>query len=281
MVDLLIRLQHIDRRIIYSLVILSIGIPILIPIDLPVFVSPEAKGLFEAVKTVPESKLVIIAADWQAGTQGECGPQTRAVIRHLFQTGKRFAIFSIIPIGPELAQKIAEEESKGLGKKYGKDWVNWGFKAGSPLTTLTSLAKNIPGVVKTDINGTPIEKLPAMKNVNDISDVGLIAEFTGSGVFEYYLQRLQGVYGTPLVQGCTAVIAPEQYTYLQSGQLKGLLVGLRGAAEYETLSHVMGEGRRAMTSQSLAHLLVMALIGLGNIGLYASRRRRGASDGQR
>ena len=276
MTDFLTRLQFIDRRLIYGLVVLAIGIPILVPLEMPVFISPEAKGMFKAVERVPRDKIVIVAADWAAATQGECAPQTRAVIHHLLRAGKRFAIFAIVPIGPELAQKIAEEEAKKLGKKYGVDWVNWGFKAGSPLTTLTSLAKNIPGFIKTDIKGTPVETIPAMRGIEDISDVGLIAEFTGGGVLEYYLQRIQGVYGTPLAQGCTAVIGPQQYTYLQSGQLKGLLVGLRGAAEYETLNKVRGQGRRAMTSQSLAHLLIMVLIVLGNIGLYFSRKRERA-----
>ena len=35
-----------------------------------------------------------------------------------------------------------------------------------------------------------------------------------------------------------------------------------------------------MTSQSLAHILIMVLIVLGNIGLYAARQRERAQTGQ-
>ena len=39
----------------------------------------------------------------------------------------------------------------------------------------------------------------------------------------------------PLAMGCTAVIAPDLYPFVQSGQVTGILGGLRGAADYEVL----------------------------------------------
>jgi hypothetical protein len=101
----------------------------------------------------------------------------------------------------------------------------------------------------------------------------MICEFTGSGMLPYYVQFIQGVYGTPLGQGCTGIIGPEQFPYLDSGQLKGSLIGMKGAAEYETLVGYRGKGFKAMIPQSIAHILLMVLIVLGNIGLYVAQRR--------
>jgi hypothetical protein len=55
-----------------------------------------------------------------------------------------------------------------------------------------------------------------------------------------------------------------------------MLSGLKGAAEYEAL--IKGSHRKTtlkmMMSQSMAHLLIIILIVLANIGLYIERRRR-------
>ncbi len=47
------------------------------------------------------------------------------------------------------------------------------------------------------------------------------------------MQQMQAVYKVPVAGGVTAVSIPGRMPYLQSGQLSGILAGLRGAAEYE------------------------------------------------
>jgi len=276
-VEVLTKLQRIDRRIIYALVIILIAFALLKDFSLPRPVTPEARRLFEAVEAVPEDKIVLVAADWGAATRGECWPQTVAVVSHLLKARKKFAIMGFNPQGPEYTQKIAEEQAQIYGGVYGVDWCNWGYKVGVD-TTLLSLVQDIPKTIPEDVKGTPVEEIPMMKNVKTAEDIGLIVEFTGAGMLDYYLRRMAGV---PIGQGCTAVIGPEQYTYLDSGQLVGLLVGMKGAAEYETLVDFRGQGTEAMRPQSLAHLLIIILIILGNIGMYAARRaeKQGAKEG--
>ena len=80
----------------------------------------------------------------------------------------------------------------------------------------------------------------------------------------------------PLVS--TAVMAPEQYPFLDSGQLSGMLTGMKGAAEYEQLIEAPGLGMPAMAGQSAAHLYIFLLIVLGNLSLIVGwlQRRRPA-----
>ena len=76
--------------------------------------------------------------------------------------------------------------------------------------------------------------------------------------------------------------APEFYTYLGTCQMVGLLGGLKGAADYETM---VREGREntpaglatpGMAAQSIAHLVIMGFIVIGNITyLILHRRGRG------
>ena len=80
--------------------------------------------------------------------------------------------------------------------------------------------------------------------------------------------------------------------YVQSGQLKGILAGMPGAAEYEQLVYeymieeqlnnnkyinqnatiTKGKAFARMSAQSVAHLLMVIFIILGNVSYYYSRR---------
>lgn len=267
--NFLSKFRQIDPRIIYLLVFVVIAIPILLHISMPIYPTQESKDLKDFLEKMPPGKLVVIAADWQAGTKGECAPLTAAMMEYLMKAGRPFAIFSLVPQGPELAQRLAEDTASRYHRKYGEDWVNWGFKP-SARTTLIAMNQDVIGTIKTDIRHTPLEKVPCMKGVKSLKDVGLVYEVTGSALTDFYLQF---VTRAPLALGCTAVIGPEQYPYYISGQWRGLLVGLRGAAEFETLTDFkQGKGLKLMPAQSFAHLLIIVLIIMGNLGMLAARK---------
>ena len=67
-------------------------------------------------------------------------------------------------------------------------------------------------------------------------------------------------------------MAPDLYPFLDSGQLGGLLGGLAGAAEYETLIERPGSASKGMGAQSMAHLVIALFVILGNIAHFAARR---------
>jgi len=270
MLEWTIRLQTIDRRIIYGLVIGLIVLALLWDFPLPQAVSPEAQSLYETIESLPKNKLVVIAADWGAATRGECAPLTAAVVTHLFRNKRPFAIIGFAAQGPELTTAIVQKQAKKFGAKYGKDWCNWGYKV-SIDSTLLSLAESIRRTIPQDVEGTKLDDVPLMKRVKGIDDVGLLVEFTGSGTLEAFLRRLPR--SVKIAQGCTAVVGPEQYPYIDSGQLCGLLVGMKGAAEYEHLLGIRAQGTAAMRPQSLAHLLIIVLIILGNLGMYAAAKQ--------
>ena len=273
MLRVLVKLWNIDRRIVSGLVLLVLALPLVVPMRLPIVVLPATEQLRRTIDAVPRDKLIVLAMDWDSSVQGECRPLTTALIDYLMRENRPFAIFALIAQGPELTESIAEELAVRNHKQYGEAWVNWGYRP-NYQTTLIAMMNNLPDTIKTDIHQRPLSDYPLMKGVRSLKDVGLIYEVTGTGLLDVYVQFVGGV---PLAQGCTAVIGPQQYPLLQSGQLKGLLVGLGGAAQFETLTgyrgpkgETGGEGIRRMGSQSLGHLLVMALIVLGNLGAWAA-----------
>ena len=73
--------------------------------------------------------------------------------------------------------------------------------------------------------------------------------------------------------GCTGVIAPGLYPLLRSGQINGLIGGLRGAAEYESLIGQKGRAVAGMDAQSATHVAIIVLVGLCNIFYFTLRRQ--------
>jgi hypothetical protein len=269
------RLQQIPRYAIYLLLAGVVVWQILWPKPLPIVPSRATRGVFDAIAAVPDGKLIIISTDWDASTQAETGPQTEAVIRACFEHKKRFAIMNLQPpMGVKLANDMAEQVAKDNRARYGVDWCNWGFKYGYD-SVLIALAKNIPKTIGDDFHGKPVGTLPMMAGVNDIKSIGLVVEITGLATLtEYWIGLIQGVYGTPFASAYTAVMAPGYYPFLDSNQMKGMLVGAKGAAEMEVLVHRPGKATAIMNVQSWAHVLIIALIVLGNVGYLLGRGRR-------
>lgn len=266
------RMQQIPRYYIYLLLAGVVVWQLLWPIRLPIVPSSASQGLYDAIRAAPDDKLIVISTDWDASTQAETGPQTEAVINACFQLKKRFVIMNMQPpMGVKLSNDIAAELAKLYGARYGIEWANWGYKYGYG-NVLMAMAKDIPKAIGDDYYGKPVTTLPLMKGVKDIKSVGLVIEITGlSAMTETWIGLIQGPYQIPFAAAYTAVMAPIYYPYLDSGQMKGLLVGAKGAAEMEALVNRPGSATKIMNVQSWAHVLIIALIVIGNIGYLLAR----------
>ena len=268
------------RRAIWVVLVIATAVFLVVKVKAVMYVSKPARDIYDAIEAVPKDKIIIISCSWAPGTIGENGPQTEAIIRHCFRAGKHFAIFGWIdPAGPTLGQAIAERYQARYGRRYGRDWVNWGYNTGD-VPMLRGLAKNIPGTIKQDVLHTPIAKIPAMGGIRDIHDVGLVIEVTASASLGPWVDFIYGIYRTPLGYACTGVMAPEAFPFYDAGQIVGVLKGLAGAAEYETLMGYEGDALKRMPAQSSAHAVMIGLVVLGNI-IHFRARRRGEAPGRR
>jgi len=196
-----------------------------------------------------------------------------------FEQNKRFAILNIAaPMGHKLAHTIAEDVADEYDATYGEDWCNWGYKIGFRNVLLT-LAKDIPQAVGNDVNNTPVTELPMMQGIEDAKQIGLVIEVTGlAGVIEPWISLIQGPHRVPFAAAVTAVMAPGSYPYLDSGQMKGMLVGAKGAAEMESLVQRPGQAAAIMNVQSWAHVFIIVLIIIGNLGYLMGRRSSGGPE---
>jgi hypothetical protein len=258
-------------------------------------------------KDPDNAKIVMISVSWSANVQAECWPQNEAVMEHCLQIGLPFGIFSFaLPECPQFAEYCMESIKRRwagikdedfnssdpkvreklaplkrrydrLGKNwreiaYGVDYVNWGYKY-LDLAALMTMISNLYAIVPEDFKGAPLRDFPMMKKVKGIVDVALIAEFTGSSTLMTWLMYVTPQSGSDLSYACTGVMAPEAYPFYKSKQIIGLLSGMDGAAQYEKLVGIKARGRKGMESQNLAHLWVILMVILGNLGFLYKRKQ--------
>jgi hypothetical protein len=281
---LLVRGQRIDRRYLYLLLALIVAAPFVFDVPVPpAVVLPQTRAFYDTIEQmasdpVAKNKLVILSTNYGAGTLAENNTQTEAVMRHLMKRHLKFAIFAFNdPQGRELGQRVADSIQGQYGYEYGRDYVNFGYRPGDAVVPLLKAAvRDVPGAFRNDFRGTSLAQVPMMQGIKTVNDVGLIIEVTPSATIGAWIQFYQrtGDKPIPTLFCPTAVMAPEAFPYLKSGQLQGMLNGLAGAIEYEVLTGEKGFGTRASASLSYAHLLIIVLIVLGNAGMFAERHLR-------
>jgi hypothetical protein len=267
-------LETLDRRWIFLIMGLLVVGPLIFPPGLPLTVSTPVQQFHDAIDAVPNGSTVLMSCDYDPGARPEMVPMTRTAFRHLLEKDCKVVVTVLWNAGPALVDATLNDVIAEYfpHKQYGVDWVNLGYKAGEDAV-MVLMGKGIANAFPRDYRGTETRSLPIMRNVRDYSSfpllVSISAGFPGT---KEWVQQVQSRFHLPMVSGCTAVSAPEYYPYLQSGQLRGLLGGMAGAAEYEKARGETGSATQGMDAQSLAHVFVAFCIILGNVVQRFKRR---------
>jgi len=271
-------LGRIDRRLLYLGLVAITLLPLVFRWRLPLYSSRPAQMFYDELEAAPTDRIVVVSCDWDASTFAENRPQTVAVFRHLLRRDVRFAIANIgAPNGAQLAQAALDEAVRLEGRgTYGVDFVNFGYKVDEDAW-VNSFARNIPGAVGLDWQGRRLQEMPVMRGVRRFGpDVSTLVVISASDTIRKYV-GFMGPTGTKIIVAVTAVMAPDEYGLLDSGQIGGLLTGMKGAAEYEQLLRLPAAGTQMMPGQSFAHVYIVFLIVVGNLsvlfGRLAARRR--------
>jgi hypothetical protein len=267
-------LARVDRRLVFLLMTLAVAGPILVPIQLPVIVSKEVQDFHREIEAVPPGAHVLVAIDYEPDLMAELDPMTEAVLDRLFAKNIKVITLTLYPGGVGVAQRLLAAAAARHGKTYGEDYVFLGYNPDYSGTMLR-LGESIKATYPTDQFGRDTRDLPILRDCDSYRDLPLLVSICGSQISEYWAAYAGARYGQRMVSGNTAVQAIFIYPFYQSGQIKGFLGGLKGAAEYETLIARPGQGVRGMGSQSAGHVLIVLLVVLGNAGYVAARRQDG------
>ncbi|MCA1947400.1 MAG: hypothetical protein LDL55_04690 [Armatimonadetes bacterium] len=277
-------LDRVPRQTIYLLMFLACGLPFFFDVRLPLYVWPETRAVFEVTDSTPPNKVVLICSNWVQGSQGENWPQYEALVSHLMMRGIKFVVVAVDsdPLAPQFSERVNERQAAKYGRKYGVDWVNLGMVRGAPLI-MASIGRNIKSVFPRDYRGystNDAEKLPILRNVTGAADFQILwaIEYQPSLDWMVWLDPAGRV---PVAFGSAGIVTTSWYPYISSGQMKGMMAGIRGAAEYETLvRNKYGKrydeeglrGGRLLVPLAFGHLVIISFILLGNLGMIAKRR---------
>jgi hypothetical protein len=271
---LLERLESLDRRIIFFLILLAVVIPLLFPIGLKIEVSEPVRMFYEAIERLEPGSFVLISAEYDPSTMPEVFPMNEALVKHCFAKDLKIVSIGLWPQGVSLNQAAMEQAAGEFDKEYGVDFVNLGYKAGG-IVVISAMGEDIPTTFPQDYALRSIEQYPVMEGIENFDNVDLIVSLSAGdpGVREWVMIA-QGRYGKDVIGGVTAVSAPAFYPFLDAGQLKGLIGGMKGAAEYETLLERVGTASAGMDAQSIAHGLIIFFILFANFFYFLGKRKK-------
>lgn len=303
------KLLNIDRRILYGLLILVTVIPLRCDQKLNNITDDYSNAFYEAVSNIPEGKTVFIESDWTTSTRGENSGHLEALLRILMAKKTKFAIFSV---GDAQAPGVFRgvllrlmEERKTLGlQPYQpfEDYVDLGYFANAE-GTLQAIGGDVRKVFEKksirDAEGKQRSAFdsPVLSNVKSVGDVPMYIVVTASNTIDRAIERLSAK--TTLACMCTGVIGPSALPYFQSGQLKGVAIGLKGVFDIEylmanglnletkesvkwskqpdktaqpiTVGKTLDRGNRYFLSFMCAILLLIATVVTGNVMMFVAR----------
>lgn len=314
------RLQNLDRRIVYIVVALAIAIPLIYSFDAKTYTTEPVENLYQFIDSYSgrEDRAVLLSINHDASTMPELFPMEVAILRHCFERNIKVFTLCFTPVADpliDLAISTAKEEFPDI--ESGTDYCNIGYiPAALYLPTILGMGDDIGEALTIDKEGRKISTLPIMKDkagkvaLKNYKELNLIIEFSGAAAGGGWITYARSMFGANVAAGVTAVMGADAYPMLQTGQLTGLLAGLKAASEYEKLVDTFAQyedkdhpnGRKfskeiiensvknntfkiseqknykfktariGMNAQSVAHIMMIVFILLGNVGYYMQRR---------
>jgi hypothetical protein len=269
------RMLKIDRRIIFLVIGLCTLLPLLFPVGLPIKISPEVRSVYDYMEALPERSVFLLSTDFDPASKPELHPQAIALLRHAFRKNLRVIAMTLWVSGTGMADQILTQVAKEMGKENGKDYVFLGWSPGGSAVII-NMGQDLYTTFPSDYGGKPTKGLPVLEDVRSLKDVAYaISLGAGNPGVEAWYVFGKDKYKFELGGGCTGVIAPGLYPLLRSGQINGLIGGLRGAAEYESLIGQKGRAVAGMDAQSATHLAIIVLVAVCNLFYFSLRHQQG------
>jgi hypothetical protein len=272
------RMLRIDRRIIFLLIGLCTLVPLLYPVGLAIKVSPEVRHVYDKIESLPAGSVFLLSMDFDPASKPELYPQAIALLHHAFRKNLRVIGMTLWLPGTGMAAEVISQVAEEMGKVSGKDYVFLGWSPGGSSVVINmgqDLYKAFPNEYFRHEPTKDLAVLNGVRNLRDVSYVVSLAAGT-TGIETWYVFG-KDKYKFELGGGCTGVIAPGLYPLLRSGQINGLIGGLRGAAEYEVLTGLKGQAMAGMDAQSATHFAIIVLVILCNsFFLFIQRSRKQA-----
>lgn len=272
--NIILKLGKVDRRWIFLTIAFVVLIPLMYPLSMPIRATATTQQVYDAIESLPSGSKVLLSCEYSPSTKPEIHPMVVSFLRHCFKNGHKIYITCLWPDGQFMAEEALEEVAeKEFDLTYGEDYVLLGFRPGNEAV-VKGIVSDLRKLYTIDARGTKVTEIPMMEGINRFEDFDFL--FSGSAGYPgsiEWVQYASDPTNIPMSTGTTSIQVNEIMPYVQAGQVQGILAGMPGAAEYEKLIDHPGIGTSGMDAQSVAHVVIVLFIILGNLGYFIERRR--------
>jgi len=236
------RLWSSSQRLFVFLVIAAAVVVSLLPgMSLGLVGMPElaeaGDKMYGSIDRLKPGDPVLVAFDYDATQSPEMDTQARAVMRHLSTRQAHVSVVSLYAAGPAAAQVVISETNRLMSTTV-PFAANLGYVPGQ--ATAVAFVNTAPYSMVIELAATP-------------------------DTLRWWAEQLTARPGAPpLLAGVSAQAEPMSLPYLQSQQVKGMIVGIRDAVAYELK---LGSVRQGEEPQTLAPLESIATANVALIGL--------------
>ena len=267
------KMSDLDKRVIFVLISLAVIIPLLCPLFIEINVNPEVKAVYDTIENLPNGSTVFLAMDFDPSSKPELYPMAEAVLRHCFRKNHKVIGMTFWVTGVGLGEKALTDIAKEYNKEYGTDYLYLGWKAGGYALVIQMGEEGIAAAFPVDHYGRETASMPILQKITHLKNIDYLVELAAGASIGtwYYYGKMK--YKFKMGGGCTGVMAASWYNLLKIDWINGFMGGLRGAAEYEKLIDKKSKATRGMDAQSVSHMLIIAMIILGNIAYFANRAK--------
>jgi hypothetical protein len=277
--EFLLKFANMDRRFVFLGVAIFVVVPLVWPWGLPIIVRNDTQRVYDEVdKARDGGKPVLVSFDFDPGTKAELLPMAEAIMRHTFANEGRLLVLSFMPTGAGLAESTLFRIADERGATYGEDFLFFGYDF-PPTAKILGIGEDVALAYPRDYKGVDTRSFPMMEGIKNYKDIQVVVDLAGNSMPESWIAYGVGRYDANFTMGVTAVMAPDYKPFLLTGQSKGMLGGMRGAAEYEKLLldrgiiKKRGVAMRGMDPQSAVHLFIIVMIVLGNLAYFLTRKK--------
>ncbi|MDC1037734.1 hypothetical protein OAR31_01545 [Candidatus Marinimicrobia bacterium] len=274
LIDFILKLGTVDRRWIFLIIGFVVILPLFFPLSLPIRATDTTQQVYDTIDNLEPGSKILLSCEYGPSTKPEIHPMVLSLMRHLFKNGHKIYVTCLWPDGQFLAEEALDlVGGEEFGLTYGKDFVLLGFRPGGEAV-IKGIVSDLRKVYTIDVRGTKVTEIPMMEGINRFEDFDFL--FSASAGYPGTIEWVQYAVDptdVPMSTGTTSIQVNEVMPYVAAGQVLGIIAGMPGAAEYEALIGVPGNATMGMDAQSIAHLVIVIFIVLGNIGYFIERNR--------
>jgi hypothetical protein len=268
---------NIDRRILYVIMMAVVVFAFIKPMGLPVSVSDNTRTAYNAIAALPKGSIIVISNDFGASGIPELEPAGMTIFYQAMKNDCKVVFMGMWVQAGDMAERVLTELEKQFpNKKYGVDFVNIGYKPGGAMLLERMIDNIIAASLDVDHRGQKLSEMPLFQDFKSLNQAAFwVCLCAGDPGVTDWIKVVRDPHKVPGTTAIVSVSVPGTMIYVQSGQLTGILGGMRGSAEYELLAGRPGRAIAGMDAQSLTHVVILAFIALGNIAFLVTRKKSG------